>query len=282
MSSVRGLNASPQMAIVLPASLPPKCASIFSSSTVLLLVVDLVDRVQNPRLDAVLAGQCSQRPHVLGEAAAAVADAGEQKREADAAVVADAAADVVDVGSQPLAEVGHLVDEADLRRQQGVGDVLGHLGAFGRHDQKRLLGAQERGVQLAQHLGHFRASHADDDAVGLHEVVDRGPFLQELGVAGHVARRGRSAPRAGAAIFALVPTGTVLLMTTIASGGRCGASRIDGLPADPSGRPSRRRAAACRRPGRPAGGCDGFASVGREVQPPGRGVALDQLGRPGS
>ena len=56
-----------------------------------------------------------------------------------------------------LAQVGHLVDEADLGRQHGVGDVLGHLGALGRHDQERPLGAQERGVQLAQHARRPRA-----------------------------------------------------------------------------------------------------------------------------
>ena len=46
---------------------------------VLLAVVDLIDRVEQQRLDADLAGQVGQGPHVLGEAAAAVADAGKQE-----------------------------------------------------------------------------------------------------------------------------------------------------------------------------------------------------------
>ena len=152
MSSVRGLNARPQTAIVLPVSLPPKCVADLLDHHALLGFVHLVDGFEHPRLDAVVAGHGGQRPHVLGEATAAVADAGEQEGEADAAVVADAAADVVDVAAHPLAEIGHLVDEADLRREQRVGHVLGHLGAFGRHHQKRLLGPQERLVELVEHV----------------------------------------------------------------------------------------------------------------------------------
>ena len=63
-------------------------------------------RIQHSRLDAVGAGHGRQGPHVLGKATAAVARAGEEEGETDAAVVADAAADLVDVGpgrSQTLA-----------------------------------------------------------------------------------------------------------------------------------------------------------------------------------
>ena len=69
------------------------------------MLVDRVDRPHHQRLDAVVLGHVHQRAHVLREAAAAVADAGEQEREADAAVVADAAADVVDV-ARPSARTG--------------------------------------------------------------------------------------------------------------------------------------------------------------------------------
>ena len=61
----------------------------------------------------------------------------------------------------------------------------------------------------------LRPADADDDAVGLHEVVDGRPFLEELRVAGHVQRdAGRARPGARPR-SRLVPTGTVLLMTTI-------------------------------------------------------------------
>ena len=70
--------------------------------------------------------------------------------------------------------------------QHGVGDVLGHLGAFRRHHQQRLVGPQVRFVEVRQHVGHLRPPHADDHAVGLHEVVDGHPFLEKLGIARHV------------------------------------------------------------------------------------------------
>ena len=93
--------------------------------------VDFVDRIQNSRPEAVCAGDRGQPAYVFGKAASPVADAGKEEGEADAAVVSDAPADVVDVGCRALAEVGHLVDEADFGREQGVGHVLGHFGAFG-------------------------------------------------------------------------------------------------------------------------------------------------------
>ena len=155
---------------------------------VLLGLVDLVDGLHHPRGDALGLAHVDHGADVLGEATAAVADAREEEMEADPLVVADAAPHVVDVGPVGLAQVGHLVDEADLGGQQAVGDVLGHLGALGRHDQERPVGAEERGIQLVQPIGDLVAAHADHDAVGLVEVVDRRAFLEELGVAGDVER----------------------------------------------------------------------------------------------
>ena len=164
---------------------------------VLLPVVHFIDRIQQQRLDADLPGQVGQGPHILGEAASAIADAGKEKRETDAAVVADAAADVVDVAAHLLAQIGHLVDEADLRREQRVGDVLRQLGAFGRHDEQRLIGPQERAIQLAERVFGLLGPHADDHAVGILKIVDRGPFLEKLGIAGDVAVRPVSSLSAG-------------------------------------------------------------------------------------
>ena len=66
------------------------------------------------RLEADFAGHAGGRSHVFGEAASAVAETREEELEADANVVADSAADVVDVAVKTFAEVGHLVDEADF------------------------------------------------------------------------------------------------------------------------------------------------------------------------
>ena len=70
------------------------------------MLVDRMDGIQQPRLDAAGAGQGRQRANVLGKTASAIAHAGKEEGEADAAVVADAAANLVDVGparSQRLA-----------------------------------------------------------------------------------------------------------------------------------------------------------------------------------
>ena len=153
---------------------------------------------------------------------------------------------------RPLAEVRHLVDEADLRRQQGVGHVLGHLGALGRHGQKRLVGPQVRLIQVRQHVDHLRPPGADHHPVGLHEIVDRHPFLEELGIAGHVdvaagqllqprGHLGVGAHRHGA------------LADHDAARGRCAAQSDRRPPRGPKDRPSRRRPAGCPRPETPAG-----------------------------
>ena len=54
-----------------------------------------------------------------------------------------------------------------------------------------LPGAHERRVELGHHAARVVAVHAEHDAVGLHEVVDRRAFLQELRVAAHVERDAR-------------------------------------------------------------------------------------------
>ena len=172
----------------MPCAVAVEVVEDLADEDVLLGLVDRVDGLHHPRRQPARLGHVDHGADVLGEARAAVADAREQEAEADPLVVADPAPDLVDVGAVGLAEVGHLVDEADLGGQQAVGDVLGHLGALGRHDQERPVGAEERGVELAEPLADLGPADADDDAVGLVEVVDRRPFLEELGVAGDVER----------------------------------------------------------------------------------------------
>jgi hypothetical protein len=43
-------------------------------------------------------------------------------------------------------------------------------------------------ASIAQQLAGGRRPHADDDPVGLHEIVEGGPFLQKLGIAGDLDR----------------------------------------------------------------------------------------------
>jgi hypothetical protein len=150
---------------------------------------------------AVLVGRAAQRIDVLGEAAAAVAGAGIEEAVADARVGAYALPHQLDVGAHAVGQVRQLVHEADAGGQHGVGRVLGELRAAHVHHAGALVVAVEGQVQLAQGrqraLASRRGVHAQHDAVGPHEVVDRRAFLQEFGIARHreVERVGQSARR---------------------------------------------------------------------------------------
>ena len=111
----------------------------------LLQVVDLDHGGEQLEVVAGVAGELLERLHVLGEAGAAVADAGLQEVRPDALVEAHAVGDRAHVGADLLADVGDLVDEGDLGGQEGVGGVLDHLrgGHAGAHD-RRVDAAVER------------------------------------------------------------------------------------------------------------------------------------------
>ncbi len=265
--------------MVLSGSAPWKCLWILVKRTSFCASLTASNGLHHPRGDALGLAHVDRGADVLGEATAAVADAREEEMEADPLVVADAAADVVDVGAVGLAQVGHLVDEADLGRQQAVGDVLGHLGALGRHDQERPVGAEERGIERVQPLGDLLASHADDDAIGLVEVVDRGAFLEELGVArdveGHLGDLGHLPGQLGVR----ADRDRALDHDDL----RAGEVRGD-LAADrPDAAQVGAAVGALRRPDGDEddlGLGDPRAQVGREGQPAVARVAMDQLGQP--
>jgi hypothetical protein len=191
MSSVRGLNERPQTAKRLPFRSPPKWRSSLRNSSVFCAALT-VSTAQQARVEAVGIGHRDQRLHVLGEARAAVADAGEEKCRADAAVEADAAADVLDVAAHGVAEVRDLVDQGDARRQHRVGGVLRHLGALRRHEQDWIAGAHERLVELFHDRAGAVAVVADDDAIRLWKSRSR-RLLEELGIGDDVHRMRRAA-----------------------------------------------------------------------------------------
>ena len=123
-----------------------------------------------------------------------------------------------------LAEVGHLVDEADLGRQQGVGDVLGHLGTFGRHDQERLFGAQERGVQARAATSATSGRRTPTTTrSGFLKSSIAAPSLRNSGLLATSHSRPVSSLQPSAVIRRLVPTGTVLLVTTMHRAANAGA-----------------------------------------------------------
>ena len=92
--------------------------------------VDRVDLAQEGQrlVDAELAGAGHEGADVLGQAAAAEADAGAEELVADALVVADRLGEACDVAAGGVAQLGHRVDERDLRGEEGVGGDLDELG----------------------------------------------------------------------------------------------------------------------------------------------------------
>ena len=76
----------------------------------------------------------------FGKAGAAIAGAGVQELRADAVVEADAARDLLHVGADLFAEIGDLVDEGDLGREERVGGVFDQLGGAPAGEQDRRAG----------------------------------------------------------------------------------------------------------------------------------------------
>ena len=68
--------------------------------------------------------------------------------DADPVVEPDAARHFLHVGAESLAQVGDLVDEGDLRRQEGVRRILDQLGGAPAGVEDRRLIEIERPVEL--------------------------------------------------------------------------------------------------------------------------------------
>ena len=240
MSSVFGLNARPSSATSLPTSEPEVLLQLRHHAP-LLQLVDLDHRVEQLEVVARVARELLERGHVLREAGAAEADPGLQELRPDAVVEAHAAGDLDHVGAGLLADVGDLVDERDLRGQERVGGELDHLGALDVRAHDRRV---ERRVELGHRVARPVAVVADDDAVGLEEVLDRRALLEELG-AGDVAE----------ALLALLAERALDVVAGAARHGRLHHQRVAvGRRASRRRRRGRRRgrrrpsrSAACRR-----------------------------------
>ena len=125
----------------------------------------------------------------------------------------------------------------------------------------------------------LRPAHADDDAVGLHEVVDRRPFLEELGVAGHVDRVRHRSPPCRSATRAVGADRHRALddddLRPVDRLRRSGVGRRprradrSAAPSSPCGVPTAMKIELRRR--------DAVGQVGGERQPALAAVALDQL-----
>ena len=150
---------------------------------VLLGIVGFLDGRQDPEGDVgVITGGLDQGLDVLGEAGAAVAAARIEEVVADARVGADALADHFDIGAEHLGEVGQFVHEADAGGQHGVGGILGEFGALDVGDDQAFAVTLKRRIERAHQVDGLVVLGTDDDAVGTHEVLDGGAFLEEFRV----------------------------------------------------------------------------------------------------
>ncbi len=93
-------------------------------------IVDPHHRLDDRQLGLRLARGADERPTVLRKARAAEARTGMQKLAADAAIEADPLGHVLDIGADPFAQIGDLVDKGDLGREEGVGGVFDQFGGL--------------------------------------------------------------------------------------------------------------------------------------------------------
>ena len=186
ISSVLGLNVRPSSAIAVPSARPPQASMILCAID--LRRASLTATTVSTMRVAAPASPASRLSATVSLGKQLPPKPGPAWRNfcADAAVEADPAGHRLDVGADLLAQIGHLVDEGDLGREKGVGRVLDQLGALAGGEQHRRLVEEQRPVDLAHHFTGARAFDADDDAVGAHEIADRGALAQELGIGGDV------------------------------------------------------------------------------------------------
>src|SRR5690606_23151066 len=80
---------------------------------------------------------------------------GPEEAAADAHVVTDGIRELGDVGAGDFGDLGHGVDERDLRGEEGVRRHLHELGGRVVGDDERRLVRYGRVVHLAQHVGRI-------------------------------------------------------------------------------------------------------------------------------
>ena len=150
----------------------------------LLGVVDRLNRVQQPRIVATVTGRPGQRLYIFREAGTTVTTAGVDEMIANPGIGTNTTTDSFNVRAQSFGQVGDLIHEADLGSQHGIGGILGELRRPQIHEDHAVMAAIERVIDFPQQFRRPLAVGTDNNAVGLHEIIDGSAFLEELGV-GH-------------------------------------------------------------------------------------------------
>ena len=157
----------------------------------------------------------------FGKATAAVADAGEQEREADAAVVADAAADVVDVGARFSQRLAISLMKLILVASMALATYL-VISALSGDMTRNGFSVRRNGVYSSCSTSPTSGRRTPTTTrSGFMKSSMAAPSLRNSGIAGDVALAAGEFFEPGHSL-ALVPTGTVLLMTTGGGGGGVG------------------------------------------------------------
>ena len=158
----------------------------------LALVVDFDQRLHQTDRRLGVDREPGEREGVLGKARASKSRPWIEKLRADAVVETDAARNIENVRVDAFAEVGDLVDESHLHRQEDVGGVFDHLGAAPRGVKDRTGGALDRPVDLVHHFARALVFNRMINPIGAHPSaligeLPRGvpenlvPFLTQTG-----------------------------------------------------------------------------------------------------
>ena len=94
--------------------------------------------------------------------------------------------DLLDIGADGVAQIGNLVDEADLDGKKGVGGVFDQFGRAPVGHHHRRLVEIKRAIEFAQGRDRALGMGADDDAVGALEIADGRALAQEFRIGGDV------------------------------------------------------------------------------------------------
>src|SRR5699024_663918 len=163
----------------------PETLSELCTDTALLVAAHGVDRREDLRLIAGLAGGPRQSGYILLEARATITGTRVQELVPDPGIGADPDANLLDIGSSALSNVGHLVDEADLRSEHCVCRVLGKFSGSDVHDDHLLVLPVVWLVAFPHDRFNLGGVGADDDTCAVLEVLDRGAFFKELRIRAH-------------------------------------------------------------------------------------------------
>jgi hypothetical protein len=121
-----------------------------------------------------------QRADVLRQARAAEAGAGVQEFRPNSIVEPEPARNLLHIRTDALAKIGYFVDESDLGGQECVRCVLNEFRCPAAGVEDRSLVQVQWTIDLSRNFLGMLVLGANDDAVRMLEIMDRGAFAQEF------------------------------------------------------------------------------------------------------